>query len=39
MPLGFLGVNHRVVTTQSDNGERLFQKREGGSVAFVPMPR
>ena len=35
-PLAFLGVDHQVVRTQPDNGERLFHKREGGSVAFVP---
>ncbi|TFY85145.1 dolichyl-phosphate-mannose--protein mannosyltransferase [Pseudomonas nabeulensis] len=38
-PLAYLGKDHRVITTQPDNGERLFQKREDGSVVFVPMQR
>lgn len=36
-PLAYLGADHTVITTQPDNGERLFQKRSGGSVAFVPI--
>jgi hypothetical protein len=35
-PLAYLGNDHQVITTQPDNGERLFHKRDGGSVAFVP---
>ena len=38
-PLAFLGMDHQVVRTQPDNGERWFHKRDGGSVAFVPAPR
>ena len=38
-PLAYLGVDHQVITTQPDNGERLFQKRSGGSVAFIPRSR
>ena len=38
-PLAYLGADHKVITTQPDNGERLFQKRSGGSVAFIPVPR
>ena len=35
-PLAYLGSDHQVISTQPDNGERLFHKREGGSVAFIP---
>jgi hypothetical protein len=35
-PLAYLGSDHQVISTQPDNGERLFHKRDGGSVAFVP---
>jgi hypothetical protein len=38
-PLAFLGADHQVISTQPANGERLFQKREDGSVAFIPRPR
>lgn len=37
-PLAYLGADHQVITTQPDNGERLFQKRQDGNVAFVPLP-
>ncbi|KAA0945516.1 MULTISPECIES: glycosyltransferase family 39 protein [unclassified Pseudomonas] len=37
-PLAYLGSDHQVIRTQPDNGERLFQRRDGGSVAFVPNP-
>ena len=36
-PLAYLGTDHQVITTQPDNGERLFHQRAGGSVAFIPM--
>jgi len=35
-PLAYLGADHQVITTQPDNGERLFHTRSGGSVAFIP---
>jgi 4-amino-4-deoxy-L-arabinose transferase-like glycosyltransferase len=35
-PLAYLGKDHRVISTQLDNGERLFHRRENGSVAFIP---
>ncbi|WP_460137521.1 ArnT family glycosyltransferase [Pseudomonas sp. S1_E04] len=35
-PLAYLGVDHQVITTQPDNGERLFKPRQGGSVAYIP---
>jgi len=38
-PLAYLGADHQVITTQPDNGERLFHQRAGGSVAFIPMSR
>jgi hypothetical protein len=38
-PLAYLGADHQVITTQPDNGERLFQKRDEGSVAFIPASR
>jgi len=28
-----------VITTQPDNGERLFHQRADGSVAFIPVSR
>ena len=37
-PLAYLGADHQRITTQPDNGERLFQRREEGSVAFIPEP-
>jgi 4-amino-4-deoxy-L-arabinose transferase-like glycosyltransferase len=38
-PLAYLGVDHQAITTQPDNGERLFHKRDEGSVAFIPASR
>jgi hypothetical protein len=38
-PLAFLGADHQVIVTQPDNGERLFHKREGGSVGFLPVSK
>lgn len=35
-PLAYLGKDHQVIITRPDNGEQLFHKRDGGSVAFVP---
>jgi 4-amino-4-deoxy-L-arabinose transferase-like glycosyltransferase len=35
-PLAYLGADHQVIVTQPDNGERMFKKREEGSVAFLP---
>jgi hypothetical protein len=35
-PLAYLAVDHQVVTTQPDNGERLFHVRQDGSRAFIP---
>ncbi|MCK6188537.1 MULTISPECIES: glycosyltransferase family 39 protein [unclassified Pseudomonas] len=37
-PLAYLGAGNKVITTGPDNGERLFHKRDEGSVAFVPTP-
>ena len=38
-PLAYLGADHQLITTQPDNGERLFKPREEGSVAFIPASR
>ncbi|EFQ62712.1 glycosyl transferase [Pseudomonas fluorescens WH6] len=38
-PLAYLAADHQVIVTQPDNGERLFHKREEGSVAFIPASR
>ncbi|MGF6097875.1 ArnT family glycosyltransferase [Pseudomonas sp. 18175] len=38
-PLAYLAADHQVITTQPDNGERLFHARGDGSVAFVPSAR
>jgi 4-amino-4-deoxy-L-arabinose transferase-like glycosyltransferase len=35
-PLAYLGADHQLISTQPDNGERLFKPREEGSVAFIP---
>ncbi|MDY7561078.1 glycosyltransferase family 39 protein [Pseudomonas sp. 10B1] len=36
LPLNFLAADHTVITTQLNNGARLFHSRESGSVAFIP---
>ena len=36
LPLGYLSVDHHVVTSQADNGDRLLHHRQGGSVAYIP---
>jgi 4-amino-4-deoxy-L-arabinose transferase-like glycosyltransferase len=36
LPLNYLAADHQVITTQPDNGERLFHARDEGSVAFIP---
>lgn len=36
-PLEYLAADHQVVRTVPDNGERFFHKRDGGSVAFIPV--
>lgn len=36
LPLDYLGVDHQVVVTQPDNGERLLHPRTDASVAFIP---
>jgi 4-amino-4-deoxy-L-arabinose transferase-like glycosyltransferase len=36
LPLNYLTTDHQIITTQPDNGERLFHSRESGSVAFIP---
>ncbi|GAA0259380.1 ArnT family glycosyltransferase [Pseudomonas rhodesiae] len=35
-PLAYLAADHQVITTQPDNGERLFRARQDGSKAFIP---
>lgn len=37
-PLAYLGSDHQRISTRPDNGERLFHRRKGGSVAYVPVP-
>ena len=36
LPLPFLADDHQVVLTQPNNGERLFRKKDQGSVAYIP---
>jgi 4-amino-4-deoxy-L-arabinose transferase-like glycosyltransferase len=36
LPLAYLAADHQVVTTQPNNGARVFHAREDGSVAFIP---
>jgi hypothetical protein len=38
LPLGYLSVDHQVITTTPTNGERMFHGREDQSVAFIPQP-
>ena len=36
LPLGYLSVDHQVVSSQVDNGDRLLHRRETESVAYIP---
>ncbi|MQU04221.1 ArnT family glycosyltransferase [Pseudomonas helleri] len=36
LPLGYLSVDHQVVSSQVDNGDRLLRRRETESVAYIP---
>lgn len=37
LPLGYLSVDHQVIVSQPDNGDRLVHRREWNSVAYVPL--
>jgi len=36
--LGYLQADHKVISTLPDNGERLFNARDSGSLAYIPNP-
>lgn len=36
LPLGYLQADHQVLRTLPDNGERLFNARDFGSLAYIP---
>lgn len=38
VPLGYLGADHRVITTTPTRGEQFFHGREDQSVAYLPNP-
>ncbi|QAX85189.1 dolichyl-phosphate-mannose--protein mannosyltransferase [Pseudomonas sp. DTU12.3] len=38
VPLGYLGADHRIITTTPTRGEQFFHGREDQSVAYLPNP-